>query len=83
MNVRVNKWLDLLDRAGWTFLQAAAGTLLVLGFNDWKAALAASAAAGGVAVVKVVVSQRSGQNELGAAVPGQVIEGQARPESVG
>jgi hypothetical protein len=35
MNVKVNRWLDLLDRVGWTFLQAFAGTMLVLGFNDW------------------------------------------------
>ena len=28
MNPRVNKWLDLLDRVGWTAIQAAAAALV-------------------------------------------------------
>lgn len=81
-DVRVNKWLDLLDRVGWTFLQAFAGTMLVLGFDDWKQSLGASLAAAAIAVVKVLAAQNSGSNNLGAAVPGQVLEEQARPEAI-
>lgn len=79
MNVKVNRWLDLLDRVGWTFLQAFAGTLLVLGFDDWKQSLGASLAAAVIAVVKVVAAQQSGSNDLGAAVPGQVLEAETAP----
>jgi hypothetical protein len=74
MNVKVNRWLDLLDRVGWTFLQAFAGTMLVLGFNDWEDSLKASAAAAVIAVVKVLAAQQAGSNDLGSAVPGQVLE---------
>lgn len=74
MNVKVNRWLDLLDRVGWTFLQAFAGTMVVLGFNDWEDALKASAAAAVIAVVKVLAGQQTGSDDLGAVVPGQVLE---------
>jgi hypothetical protein len=78
-DVRINRWLDLLDRVGWTFLQAFAGTMVVLGFNDWEDALKASAGAGLIAVGKVLVAQNTGSNNLGAAVPGQVLEAAPTP----
>ena len=77
MNPRINKWLDLLDRAGWTAIQAASGALVVAltdGDLSWNGALKAVGTATAIAVVKVVIAQRTGSNDLGAAVPGQVIE---------
>ena len=72
--MRVNKWLDFLDRVGWTFVQAFLGALLVLGFDDWQQSLAAAVGAGLIAACKVGVAQRTGSDDLGAAVPGQVLE---------
>lgn len=85
MNVRVNKWLDLLDRAGWTAVETAAGSVLTIltgATLGWRAALTVVGTSTLIAVCKVVVAQRAGRNELGAAVPGQVLEETARPESV-
>lgn len=72
----VNKWLDLLDRVGWTAIQAAAGAaiaaLATTGMS-WNAALVSVGVATLVAVCKVVLAQRSGTDDLGAAVPGHVL----------
>lgn len=83
MNVRVNRWLDLLDRAGWTAVQAFAGAILVFGLDDWKASLAAAAGATVIAVAKVIAGQHTGSDDSGAVVPGQVLSEPARPEAVG
>lgn len=77
MNVRVNKWLDLLDRAGWTAIQAAAGATVAYLATDsigWEEALVFIGTATLAAVCKVVLAQRSGDDDLGAAVPGKVLE---------
>ena len=68
--MRINRWVDLLDRMAWTFVQAAAGALLVLGFDDWKAAGAAAAVAGAIAAIKTAAAQQVGGSPLGDAVPG-------------
>jgi hypothetical protein len=78
--MRVNRWLDLLDRAGWTAIQAATGaTIAALATESisWKAAGISVGVATLTAVCKVVVAQQSGTDDLGAAVPGHVLE----PES--
>lgn len=70
---KVNKWLDLLDRAGWTAIQAAAGAALAATLTDgitWNAALVSVGTATLVAVCKVVLAQRSGGSDLGDALPG-------------
>jgi hypothetical protein len=75
--IRVNRWLDLLDRAGWTAIQAAAGAGLAAILTDgmtWEAALVAVGTATLVAICKVVLAQRAGTDDLGAAVPGKVLE---------
>jgi hypothetical protein len=75
--MRVNKWLDLLDRVAWTAIQAAAGATLAALVTDgmtWEAALVAVGTATLLAVCKVLVAQRMGTDELGAAVPGKVLE---------
>jgi hypothetical protein len=78
MQPRVNKWLDLLDRAGWTAVQAAAGAALVYitdtAVLDWEAFAVFVGGAVGIAVLKVVVGQNTGDDESGALVGKPVIE---------
>jgi len=77
--VRINRWVDLIDRVGWTFVQAFAATLIVLGFNDWRDSLGAAAIAGALAALKVVGAQNVGDSRLGDAVPGaSVVETEAK-----
>lgn len=76
MQPRVNKWLDLLDRAGWTAIQAilgvvAAGAIFNMG---WKEALVTVAVATAVAVAKVQVGQNTGTDDTGALIGQPVIE---------
>jgi hypothetical protein len=74
---RVNKWLDLLDRAGWTAIQAAAGALITyLAFDDigWEEGLLFVASATAVAVAKVVIGQNTGSDDTGALIGSPVIE---------
>jgi len=77
--VVVNRWKDLLDRAGWTAIQASAGALFVWLTSDgvtWQNGAKAVAVATAIAVVKVVLAQRVGDTNDGAAIPGGVIEPQ-------
>ena len=74
---RVNKWLDLLDRAGWTAVQASAGAVIAWQATDqvgWQAALWFVAGATVVAVAKVVVGQNTGTDNTGALIGTSVIE---------
>lgn len=78
MQPRVNKWLDLLDRAGWTGLQAA-GSAIITYFAtgrelDWNEAFAFVAVAVGLAVCKVIVGQNTGTDDTGALIGTPVIE---------
>lgn len=77
MTPRVNKWLDLLDRAGWTALQAAAAAFITyLAFDNigWEEGLLFVASATAVAVAKVVVGQNTGTDDTGALIGQPVIE---------
>ena len=77
MNVRVNKWLDLLDRAGWTAIQAAGGSLLAYIVTDaftWEQALAVTGTATLIAVLKVIVGQNTGTENTGSLIGQPVIE---------
>jgi hypothetical protein len=71
--MKVNRWLDLLDRVGWTFIQAYVGSAVILGISEWEETLGIALGAAVVAAAKVVVAQRSGSDDLGAAVPGKVL----------
>lgn len=74
---RVNKWLDLLDRVGWTAIQAASGALLAYLVTDdftWNQALAVVGTATIIAVLKVVVGQNTGTDNTGSLVGTPVIE---------
>jgi hypothetical protein len=71
-DVRVDKWLDLLDRAGWTAVQAAGGALLAYLVTDdftWEQALAVTATATAIAVLKVLIGQNTGVDNTGAILP--------------
>lgn len=77
MQPKVNRWLDLLDRVGWTALQTAAGagiTVLSGATLGWRAALTFVASATAVAVLKVVVGQRTGTDDTGSLIGTPVIE---------
>jgi len=74
---RVNKWLDLLDRAGWTAIQAAGGALLAYLVTDdftWEQALAVTGTATAIAVLKVIIGQRTGTDNTGSLIGQPVIE---------
>lgn len=77
MQPRVNKWLDLLDRVGWTAVQAAAGAFIAWQATDevgWSAALWFVGGAVVVAVAKVVVGQNTGSDDTGSLIGQPVIE---------
>jgi hypothetical protein len=69
-DARINKWVDFLDRTAWTFIQTTGASLVVLGFDGWKEALAAGVLAAAGAGGKTVVAQRVGNSGVGDAVPG-------------
>jgi hypothetical protein len=74
---RVNKWLDLLDRAGWTAIQAAAAALLTYLVTDdigWEEGLIFVGTATAVAICKVVVGQNVGTESTGSLIGRSVIE---------
>ena len=77
MQPKVNKWLDLLDRAGWTAVQAAAAAFITyLAFDDigWQEGLLFVGSATAVAVAKVVLGQNTGSDDTGALIGTPVIE---------
>lgn len=78
MRPRVNKWLDLLDRAGWTGVQTAAGALALYltgeGVLTWKGALIVVGVAVLGAVAKVQVGQNTGSDDTGALIGTPVVE---------
>ena len=75
--MRVNKWLDLLDRAGWTAIQAAAAAIITYLATDeigWEEGIIFVGVATGVAVCKVVLGQNTGADNTGALIGQPVIE---------
>ena len=76
MTPKVNKWLDLVDRAGWTAVQASAGAALaaITLDLDWGQFFTIVATATAVAVLKVIVGQNTGAEETGSLIGQSVIE---------
>lgn len=78
MRPRVDKWLDLIDRAGWTGIQTAAGVLALYlsgqGVLTWKGAAIVVAVALLGAVGKVKVGQATGEDDTGSLIGQPVIE---------
>lgn len=58
---------DILERAGWTFVQAFLGFWAVGGVGGWKAALAAGAAAA-LSVIKGSAASYYGNKESASTV---------------
>jgi hypothetical protein len=77
MQPRVNKWLDLLDRVGWTAIQTIAGAFIAWQATDevgWSAALWFIGGAVAVAIAKVVIGQNTGTDDTGSLIGQPVIE---------
>jgi hypothetical protein len=74
----VNKWLDLLDRVGWTAIQASAAAAVVFLTNgtdfDWQVLLSFVGTATAIAVLKVVIGQNTGTDNTGSLIGQPVIE---------
>ena len=61
----MNKYLQLVERSLWTFVQAAAASIIVsqgFGAEVWKVA----AVAGGLAVAKCLVAFQTGDRDSAA-----------------
>ena len=72
---RINKYVDLLDRFIWTFIQAFIGFALADAlFNNldasWSEKLGVAAIAALLSAGKTVVAQNIGQSPAGDAIPG-------------
>ncbi len=78
MTPKVNKWLDLLDRAGWTAIQAAAASAVVFLTNGtdftWQVFGTFVLTATAIAVLKVVIGQNTGTDDTGSLIGQSVIE---------
>ena len=75
-NPRVDKWLDLVDRAGWTAVQAAAGAAIaaITVDMDWAQVGVTVGVATLVAVCKVLAGQQIGPDDTGSLIGRNVIE---------
>jgi hypothetical protein len=81
VNPRVNKWLDLLDRAGWTAIQAAGAALLAYIVTDdftWEQALVVVGTATLIAELKVITGQNTGTDDTGALIGTSVLSPPAK-----
>ena len=77
MRPTVNKWLDLLDRSGWTALQAAAAAFITYLATDdigWEEGLLFVGTAAAVSVAKVIIGQNTGSDDTGSLIGQSVIE---------
>lgn len=77
--VQINRTKDLVERVGWTFIQAE----IALGALDWLSkginlslwhTVYASLGAAAAATIKVLIAQSMGNHKDGSAIPGGVIE---------
>jgi hypothetical protein len=84
--MKVNKAKDLIERVGWTFIQA----YIALGAVDWIASginlsllheLYLSLGAAVAATIKVFVAQSVGSRGSGDAIPGGVVAPAAAPDA--
>lgn len=77
MSPKVNKWLDLLDRCGWTAVQASAGAFIAYLATDsvgWEEGILFVLSATAVSVAKVIIGQNTGDDDTGALIGQPVIE---------
>lgn len=71
--VKLNKWVDLVDRTAWAFVLAFGAGLISVGFDNWRQALGIAGMTAVGALVKAGAAQNVGQSQLGDAVPGRSI----------
>jgi hypothetical protein len=77
MAPRVDKWLDLIDRVGWTGVQAAVGALAAYLVTDdigWEEGLIFVGTAVVVSIAKVLIGQNTGTDDTGSLIGQSVIE---------
>jgi hypothetical protein len=73
--VKVNRWKDLIERVGWTGVQAGAAagiTALTTSDLTWGTGLKFVGIAVALAVLKVITAQQVGSSGDGAAIPGGI-----------
>lgn len=73
--MKVNKFKDFIERAGWTAVQAAAAALITALSDpnvDWNTALRFVATTAALSALKVIVAQQVGSSGSGDAIPGGV-----------
>lgn len=73
--MQVNRWLDFLERVGWTAVQAAAAAVIVVLTSPdmtWENGFKMVGIAAAVAAAKVLAAQQVGDNGSGDAIPGGV-----------
>ena len=76
--MRVNKYLDFLERVSWTAIQAAAGAVIVVLTTPdmtWQNGAKVVGIAAVVAAMKVLAAQQVGDRGSGDAIPGGVESG--------
>lgn len=66
---RLRKYADGIERTVKTFAQAAAASLLALGFDDWHTALTISAYAGLTAILTSIAGWKIGNNATSSVLP--------------
>jgi hypothetical protein len=66
----VRKYLDLLERVVWTFVQAFAASLLVTGLDDLGTAAKVALGAGIISTAKCLAAMHVGDRGSAAALPG-------------
>lgn len=74
MKVKINRWVDLVDRTAWAFVLSYAASLISLGWNSWHTtslSIAGMTALG--ALVKAGGAQQIGNSPIGDAVPGKSV----------
>lgn len=74
MKVKINRWVDLLDRTAWAFVLSYASSLIALGWNSWRdSALSIAGMTALGALVKTGGAQQIGSSGVGDAVPGKSV----------
>lgn len=70
IQVRINRWVDLIDRTAYAFVLSLAASFIALGWDSWRTALSIAGMTAFGAVVKTTGAQQIGDSPIGDAVPG-------------
>jgi hypothetical protein len=72
--MRVNKAKDYIERAAWTLIEFVAGVGIADKATGDPLSWWTPLFIGAVATAKILIAQRAGKHDDGAAIPGGVIE---------